>query len=110
MEVDGSFRFLSRAEDWICSGDIEVFPRDIEEALVEHHDILEAVVTKGGGDGLHLVAYIVPRPFVTLEVATVSAFAERRLPAELRPVRFHIVGSLSRDRLGRVDRRRLSEP
>ncbi len=42
MDEDGYFYIVDRIKDMIISGGYNVYPRDIDEVLFEHHKILEA--------------------------------------------------------------------
>ena len=44
MDEDGYFFIVDRKKDMVLSGGYNVYPRDIEEVLFEHPDILEATV------------------------------------------------------------------
>jgi long-chain acyl-CoA synthetase len=44
MDEDGYFFIVDRKKDMVLSGGFNVYPRDVEEVLFEHPDILEATV------------------------------------------------------------------
>ena len=44
MDEDGYFYIVDRIKELIISGGLNVYPRDIEEVIYEHPDILEAAV------------------------------------------------------------------
>jgi long-chain acyl-CoA synthetase len=44
MDEEGYFQIIDRKKDMIIAGDLNVFPRDVEEVLYEHPKVFEAAV------------------------------------------------------------------
>jgi malonyl-CoA/methylmalonyl-CoA synthetase len=101
---DGYFTLQGRRSDLIISGGFNVYPREIEDFLTEQPEVAEAAVvgTPDRVRGEVPVAYLVARSAVdTVEL-------ERRCRKELAsfkvPRAFHIVESLPRNALGKIQK------
>ncbi|MGI9383687.1 MAG: AMP-binding protein, partial [Methyloligellaceae bacterium] len=64
MSEDGLLTLKDRSKDMIISGGSNIYPREVEEVLLTHPDIVEtAVVGRAHADwGEEVVAFVVPRP------------------------------------------------
>jgi long-chain acyl-CoA synthetase len=86
-----------------------VFPRDVEEALLEHPSIATACVV-GRKDAVHGEEVVA---FVTLTGETAPeelvAFAKQRLGGYKYPREVHVLDALPLTPVGKVDRRALRE-
>jgi acetyl-CoA synthetase/medium-chain acyl-CoA synthetase len=82
-DADGYFWFVGRADDVIISAGYRIGPFEVESALVEHPDVLEAAaVAAPDPDRGHVVkAYVVLRPGVAGD-----AELERRLQEHVKRV------------------------
>jgi len=104
---DGYYTLLGRKSDLIISGGFNVYPREIEDFLLEQEEVAEAAVA-GQPDpirGQVPVAYIVARkPFdpADLEARCRRVFASFKIPRG-----FIAVESLPRTALGKVQKRLL---
>jgi malonyl-CoA/methylmalonyl-CoA synthetase len=104
---DGYYTLLGRKSDLIISGGFNIYPREIEDFLLEQAEIAEAAVA-GQPDAIRgevPVAYIVARkPFdpVDLEARCRQVFASFKVPRA-----FIGVESLPRTALGKVQKRLL---
>jgi long-chain acyl-CoA synthetase len=109
LDDDGYLTILDRKKDLIIRGGFNVFPRDVEEALVEHPAVATACVV-GRADAVHGEEVVA---FVTLrgEVATdeLIAFGKKRLGGYKYPREIHVVDSLPLTAVGKVDRKVLRE-
>jgi malonyl-CoA/methylmalonyl-CoA synthetase len=101
---DGYYTLLGRKSDLIISGGFNIYPREIEEFLLEQEEVAEAIVA-GQPDpfrGEVPVAYIVGRKTfdpADLEARCRSAFASFKVPRA-----FVLVQSLPRTALGKVQK------
>ncbi|HJZ02458.1 MAG TPA: AMP-binding protein, partial [Streptosporangiaceae bacterium] len=64
MDSDGFYFIVDRAKDLVIRGGYNVYPREIEEGLYAHPDIVEAAVIGKPDErlGEEVVAVVVPRP------------------------------------------------
>lgn len=112
FDEDGYLTLHDRSKDLVISGGMNIYPREVEEALL-HHPAVEAVAVTGRPDpqwGESLVAFIVP-----------AAGAEPPTPAELdaacleriarykRPKDYRFLTSLPTNNYGKVVKRELRD-
>lgn len=102
--ADGYYTLRGRSGDLIISGGFNIYPREIEEVLLECTGVREAAVI-GVSDqarGEVPVAYVVcDDPF---DEESLAAMCERQLASFKRPRTFIRVASLPRNALGKVQR------
>jgi len=105
VDADGNLYVVDRTKDLIIRGGFNVYPRDVEEALLEHPGV-EAAAVVGRPDDLHGEEVVA---FVAGEVAAddVLAFAKRRIGGYKYPREVHVVGALPLTPIGKVDRKAL---
>jgi benzoate-CoA ligase family protein len=106
---DGSLACLGRADDVLKVGGIWVSPTEVETRLLEHPDLVEAVVVGvPDEDGLDKpVAYVVPRPGRTVDPDEVIGFCRAGLAAFKRPRLVVEVAELPKTATGKIQRYRL---
>jgi long-chain acyl-CoA synthetase len=109
IDEDGYLTILDRKKDLIIRGGFNVFPRDVEEALLEHPAIATACVL-GRPDEVHGEEVIA---FVTLaeEIAPeeLVAFGRQRLGGYKYPREIHVLDALPLTPIGKLDRKALRE-
>ena len=104
--ADGYVTLRGRASDLIISGGFNVYPREIEDVLVEQPGVREAAVV-GRPDarrGEVPVAYFVG----SADPAALEAACLRELASFKRPRAFVRVEALPRNAMGKVDKARLA--
>jgi len=112
MDADGYFYVIDRAKDMIIASGFNVYPREVEEVLFEHHAVLEAAVT-GIVDsyrGETVAAFVVLRPGIEASEQTkqdVIAFCKEKLTAYKVPKILQFRDSLPKSTVGKVLRREL---
>ncbi len=109
LDDDGYLTIVERKKDLIIRGGFNVFPRDIEEALLEHPAVATACVL-GRPDPLYgeeVVAFVT----VTEETdeETLVAFGRERLGGYKYPREIHVVAALPLTPVGKADRKALRE-
>ncbi len=109
LDADGYLWLVDRKKDLIIRSGVNVFPRDVEEVLLEHPGIAAAAVV-GRPDpvrGEEVVAFVAPRPGATLDPAEVEAFAASRLSGIHRPHDVRVVDAIPVTSVGKTDRKAL---
>jgi len=105
---DGYFTLSGRKSDLIISGGFNIYPREIEEFLMEQEDVVEAAVV-GEADrvrGEVPVAFVVARG--DLNVASLEARCREKLASFKIPRAFIPVEVLPRNAMGKVQKHLLS--
>ncbi len=109
LDEHGYLTILDRKKDLILRGGFNVFPRDVEEALLEHPAITTACVLGRPDDvqGEEVVAFVT----LTEEVdpADLVAFGKRRLGGYKYPREIHVLDALPLTPIGKLDRNALRE-
>jgi malonyl-CoA/methylmalonyl-CoA synthetase len=106
--ADGYVTLRGRLSDLIISGGFNVYPREIEDVLLEQPGVHEAAVV-GRPDatrGEVPVAYVVG----SADPEALRAACERELASFKRPRTFVRVDALPRNAMGKVDKRALLPP
>jgi malonyl-CoA/methylmalonyl-CoA synthetase len=105
--ASGYVTLRGRASDLVISGGFNVYPREIEELLLEQPGVDEAAVVgrPDAARGEVPVAYFVGRA----EPAALAAACARALASFKQPRAFFRVPALPRNAMGKLDKRRLRE-
>jgi malonyl-CoA/methylmalonyl-CoA synthetase len=112
---DGYFTITGRAKELIISGGYNVYPREVEEMLLQHPAVAEcAVYGMADADlGERVAAAVVLRPEAGLTpdeaTAALSAFCREQLAAYKLPRLIRYVDLLPRNALGKVQKHLLQE-
>jgi O-succinylbenzoic acid--CoA ligase len=110
LDAAGGLHVLDRRDDLIVSGGENVYPAEIEAALLEHPLIEDAGVT-GLADpdlGARVVAWVVVAAGATLDVEALRSHCRERLAGFKQPREFRRVATLPRNAVGKLQRRRLA--
>ena len=95
----------------VISGGENVFPRELEDALIDHPDIADVVVTGIPHPTLGhcLAAYVVVKDGKTLTEEDVKAYAKERVARFAVPGKTMFLDELPRNPTGKVMKRELPE-
>jgi len=110
--ADGYYTITGRAKELIISGGYNIYPREVEEALLAHPAVAECAVfgLPDAEFGERVAAAIVPRdPAAPPAPEDLDAFCRERLAAYKRPRTIRIVASLPRNAMGKVQKHVLRE-
>ena len=109
LDDEGYLTIVDRKKDLIIRGGFNVFPRDVEEALLEHPAIATACVL-GRPDSVYGEDVVA---FVTLaapaEEEDLVAFGRERLGGYKYPREIHVLEALPLTPVGKADRKALRE-
>jgi len=104
MDADGLLTLRDRSKDMIISGGSNIYPREIEEVLLRHPDLVEAsVVGRPHADwGEEVVAFLVTRPNATIAAAELDRLCLDHIARFKRPRDYRFVESLPKNNYGKV--------
>ena len=96
----------------IIRGGLNVYPREVEEVLYTHPDVLEAAVVSVPDDlmGEEVGAGVVLRPGSTATLDEVQAYVKERLAAYKYPRRLWLLDELPKGPTGKILRREVHPP
>jgi long-chain acyl-CoA synthetase len=113
LDEDGYLTIVDRIKDLIIRGGYNVYPRDVEDVLLEHPDVYMAAVVGRPDErlGEEVVAFVALNeslPGATVVTgADLVSFARERLAAHKYPREVHIVAAIPLTSVGKLDRKRL---
>jgi fatty-acyl-CoA synthase len=104
---DGFYRIKGRLKDMVISGGENIYPAEVEDVLVAHPAVVEAAVVGVPDErwGEVCAAFVVLRRDVG--EGELAEFAQERLARFKVPKSFHVVESLPRNALGKVQKTEL---
>lgn len=105
----GYLYIVDRKKDMIISGARNIYPREIEELLLTHPDILEAAVIGVPDEywGESVKAIIALRPGRNLSPEEVIAYCKENLASYKKPRFVNFVPSLPKNPGGKIDKKEL---
>jgi long-chain acyl-CoA synthetase len=109
VDADGYLYVVDRIKDLIIRGGFNVYPRDVEEALLAHPDVVGCAVV-GRPDprlGEEVVAFVQLRPGSTATAEDVVAFGKKHLSAVKYPREVRAIGQIPLTSVGKIDRKAL---
>ncbi|PXY19262.1 long-chain-fatty-acid--CoA ligase [Prauserella muralis] len=108
-DEDGYFYVVDRLKDLIIRGGYNVYPREVEEVLYAHPDVVEAAVVgrPDGRLGEEIEAYVVLTAGGRTGVRDLDEHCRARLAAYKYPRSFHLVDELPKGATGKVLKREL---
>jgi malonyl-CoA/methylmalonyl-CoA synthetase len=105
---EGSLRIAGRAKELIITGGYNVYPREVEDALLELPGVREvAVVGRPSTEWGETITAFIVRDSESLEVDAIKAHCAERLASYKRPRSVTFVDSLPRNALGKIMRNEL---
>jgi long-chain acyl-CoA synthetase len=107
---DGWLTLVDRAKDLVIVSGFNVYPAEVEEALLAHPDVAEAAVLgePHPRTGETVVAFVVAEEGQTIDTRELMRFAQTRLARYKLPTRVDVVETLPRTFGGKVVRRALA--
>ncbi|TDX33137.1 malonate--CoA ligase [Rhodovulum visakhapatnamense] len=106
IDENGYVQIVGRAKDLIISGGLNIYPKEIEEALDAQPGVLEsAVIGVPHPDfGEAVVAVLVPAPGAGPDLDAIAADLRTRLAAFKQPRRMVLTPALPRNAMGKVQK------
>ena len=110
LDADAFLTLKDRSKDLIISGGSNIYPREVEEVLLQHQDVVEvAVVGRAHPDwGEEVVAFVVPRQHLPTDgaarafEAALDALCLEHIARFKRPKAYVLVDSLPKNNTGKV--------
>jgi long-chain acyl-CoA synthetase len=116
FDEDGFLTLRDRSKDMIISGGSNIYPREIEEVLLRHPNLVEAsVVGRPHPEwGEEVVAFVVARPGAEIATEALDRLCLDHIARFKRPRHYRLVEALPKNNYGKVLktelRRLLAEP
>jgi long-chain acyl-CoA synthetase len=109
FDADGYLYVVDRKKDLIIRGGFNVFPRDVEDVLLEHPAVAMAGVVGRPHErlGEEIVAFVSLRPGSEATPAQITEFARERLAAHKYPREVNILEAVPLTSVGKLDRKAL---
>jgi long-chain acyl-CoA synthetase len=107
LDADGYLYVVDRKKDLIIRGGFNVYPRDVEDALLEHSAVAAAAVV-GRPDptyGEEVVAFLALRPGAAVTEQELIAFSAERLGRHKHPREVRFVPAVPLTSVGKTDRK-----
>lgn len=108
---DGFYFVTGRLKELIIKGGENITPREIDEALLRHPDVLEAAAfaIADRNYGQDIAIALIMKPGTTFDEPALRSFAELELGPYKTPRRWHAVEKLPKGPSGKVQRLKLAE-
>lgn len=107
MDDDGDLWIVDRKKDLVIRGGYNVYPREVEEVLYGHPDILEAAVIGVPDErlGEEIAAVITPQPGRSIDPTELRIWLEERVAAYKVPRIYQLVEALPKGATGKILKR-----
>jgi long-chain acyl-CoA synthetase len=104
FDEEGFLTLKDRSKDVIISGGSNVYPREVEDVLLHHPDVLEvSVIGRAHADwGEEIVACVVPRPGAALDERELDALCLAQVARFKRPRAYVLLDALPKNNYGKV--------
>ena len=111
LDADGILTIKDRKKDMVISSGYNIYPREVEEVLLQHEAVAEAAVIGLPDDyrGEVLQAFLVLRDGQPPDSTALEAFCRDRLAGYKIPARFLLLEALPRTRVGKIDKSALKK-
>ena len=111
LDADGYLYLADRKSDMVITGGVNVYPREIEECVLQHPDVVDCAVLGVPDDewGEVLYALVQLRPEVVMEPDAISDWVRERMADYKRPRIVEFVDELPRDPNGKTRKPKLRD-
>ena len=109
MDEDGYVWITDRLSDMVVSGGVNIYPAEVEQAMLRHSDIADIACIGVPHDemGEQLVAFVVPTADRQPSYADLVGFARTLLAGYKIPKSIYLTPGLPHTAVGKVDKREL---
>jgi long-chain acyl-CoA synthetase len=107
----GYLTITGRIKELIIRGGENIYPAEVEQAIVEHDAVLDAAVVGQPDDALGevVVAFVVLHEGATVDADALGHFVRERLAEFKVPAALHVIDEIPRTGSGKIQRHRLRE-
>ncbi len=111
-DEDGWFYVVDRKKDMIISGGFNIYPAEVEDALLAHPAVAQCAVIGVPHEkwGEEVIAFVETRGDAEFDAAAVIAFARDRIGPIKAPKRVERVDALPRTNAGKISRAEVRKP
>ena len=104
VDEDGFVQIVGRAKDMIISGGFNIYPKDLEEALMQHPSVADAAVVGMPSErwGETPVGFVVAAPGHALDLDDLLATVNAELGKTQRLSVLHPIDELPRSHIGKI--------
>lgn len=104
LDADGYLTMKDRSKDMIISGGTNIYPREVEEALLTHPSVHEVSVVGRASEewGEDVVAFVVPSGGHDLNEAALDAHCLAEIARFKRPKAYFVIEALPKNNYGKV--------
>ncbi|MBN8960673.1 MAG: AMP-binding protein [Rhizobiales bacterium] len=112
LDDDGYLFITDRAKDMIIAGGVNIYPAEIEAAILKHPDVQDVAVIGIPDDefGEQVKAFCELKPGHAANETAIIDFCREHLASYKRPKSLSIVDELPRNTMGKLLKRELREP
>ncbi|MEV6406124.1 AMP-binding protein [Streptomyces bobili] len=106
LDAEGYLTLVGRSKDVIIRGGENIYPKEIEDVLAGDPSVLEAAVIGVPDEkwGEAVVAYVQPRPGLTVDPAALEALCAKSLSGYKRPTSYVVVDAIPKNAVGKIDK------
>lgn len=104
LDEDGFLFLTDRSKDVIISGGTNIYPREVEEVLLQHPAVFEVAVIGAPEPewGEEVVAFVVLRPGRTCQQPELDAWCRSQMASFKKPKKYRFVSDLPKNSYGKV--------
>ncbi|OGP52138.1 MAG: hypothetical protein A2Y79_12645 [Deltaproteobacteria bacterium RBG_13_43_22] len=112
IDQDGFIYIMDRKHDMIISGGFNIYPREVEDAIMTHSQVAEAAVVGVPDEiwGESVKAFVVAKPGASVSEEEVIQICKKRLASYKKPRSVEFVPDLPKNAYGKILRKVLKEP
>jgi fatty-acyl-CoA synthase len=105
----GFLRLVGRSKDMIITGGFNVYPAEVETAILTHPDVDACAVVGLPDDrwGEAVTAFVVPKPAKDVDPDVLMALVKKLKGSVMAPKTVHLVDALPATGLGKIDKKAL---
>jgi acyl-CoA synthetase (AMP-forming)/AMP-acid ligase II len=107
LDADGYLHIVDRKKDLIIRGGFNVYPRDVEDALVQHPAVQMAAVVGRPSErhGEEVVAFVSLAPDAQMTADELIDWAREHIGGYKYPREVHVVDAIPLTAVGKIDRK-----